>query len=55
MSITIDEALHQINLKTLAELSTHELQRRRWDEPGGDRYCVPKFRPNRREKPQRGM
>src|SRR5439155_12724095 len=26
------------------ELSTHELQRRRWDEPGGDRYCVELFR-----------
>jgi len=44
MSITIDEALHQINLKTLAELSTHELQRRRWAEFGGDRHCVDLFR-----------
>src|SRR5947208_10250776 len=44
MSLTIDEALHQISLKTLADLSTHELQRRRWDEPGGDRYCVELFR-----------
>src|SRR5438874_8843759 len=44
MSITIDEALHQISLKKLADLSTHELQRRRWDEPGGDRYCVELFR-----------
>src|SRR6266852_2952346 len=44
MSITIDEALHQISLKKLAELSTHELQRRRWDESGGDRHCVELFR-----------
>ena len=44
MRITIDEALHQISLKKLADLSTHELQRRRWDEPGGDRYCVELFR-----------
>ncbi len=44
MSITIDETLHQISLKKLVDLSTHELQRRRWDEPGGDRYCVELFR-----------
>src|SRR5436309_3155124 len=44
MRITIDEALHQISLKKLVDLSIHELQRRRWDEPGGDRYCVELFR-----------
>src|SRR2546421_11647292 len=44
MSITIDEALHQISLKKLADLSTHELQQRRWDESGGERYCVELFR-----------
>src|SRR5438132_3787143 len=44
MSITIDEALHEISLKKLVDLSTHELQRRRWDESGGDRYCVELFR-----------
>ena len=44
MRITIDEALHQISLKTLVDLCTHELQRRCWDEPGGDRYCLELFR-----------
>ena len=45
MSILIDEALHQINLKTLAELSAHELQqRRRGDESADDRYCIELFR-----------
>ena len=40
MSIDIDEALQQINLKTLADLSTYELQHRRCNSSVDDRYCV---------------
>src|SRR2546421_736732 len=44
MSIDIDEALQQINLKTLADLSTYELQHRRCNSSVDDRYCVELFR-----------
>lgn len=44
MRIFIDETLHRISLKTLVELSTRELRQRRWDEPGGDHYCLELFR-----------
>jgi hypothetical protein len=40
MSITLDEAVSQMNLTTLAELSTHELQRHRCKQPFDDRYCL---------------
>src|SRR5713101_9079248 len=38
--ISRDEAVSQMKLATLAELSTHELQRHRRKEPFDDRYCV---------------
>ncbi len=40
MVISIDEAVSQMKLATLADLSTHELQRHRCKEPFDDRYCV---------------
>src|SRR5713226_7418846 len=40
MSIYLDEAVSQMKLTTLAELSTHELQRHRCKEPFDDRYCL---------------
>src|SRR5438874_11196389 len=40
MSIYLDEAVSQMKLTTLAELSIHELQRHRGKQPVDDRYCV---------------
>src|SRR5712692_7019252 len=40
MSIYLDEAVSQMKLTTLAELSTHELQRHRGKQPVDDRYCL---------------
>jgi hypothetical protein len=44
MSICMDEALSQMNLKTLADLSTGELQRHRRNMSVDDGYCVELFR-----------
>ena len=40
MSITMDEVISQMKLTTLADLSTHELQRHRCKQPFDDRYCL---------------
>jgi hypothetical protein len=40
MSISMDEAVSQMKLAALADLSTHEPQRHRWKEPFDDRYCL---------------
>src|ERR1700694_4326389 len=40
MVITRDEAVSEMKLVTLAELSTHELQRHRRKEPFDDRPCL---------------
>src|SRR5713226_8653390 len=40
MSIYLDEAVSQMKLTTLAELSTNELQRHRGKQPVDDRYCL---------------
>ena len=40
MSISMDEALSQMGLTMLVELSTDELKRHRSKEPFDDRYCV---------------
>ena len=40
MSIYLDEAVSQMKLTTLAELSIHELQRHRGKQPFDDRYCL---------------
>ncbi|GAC1616775.1 MAG: hypothetical protein NVS4B7_09170 [Ktedonobacteraceae bacterium] len=40
MSINMEEALSQMKLKTLADLSTDELKRHRCKEPFDDRYCL---------------
>ena len=40
MSISMDEAVSQMKLAALADLSTHELQQHRWKEPFDDRYCL---------------
>ncbi|GAC1309833.1 MAG: hypothetical protein NVSMB27_46970 [Ktedonobacteraceae bacterium] len=44
MVISIDEAVTQMPLTTLANLSTHELQRHRCKEPCDDRYCLEMLR-----------
>src|ERR1700692_2822382 len=40
MRIVMDEAVSEMKLVTLADLSAHELQRHRWKETGDDRYSV---------------
>ena len=40
MSISMHEAVSEMKLTTLADLSTHELQRHQWKETGDDRYSV---------------
>ena len=40
MSIYLDDAVSQMKLTTLAELSTHELQKHRCKQPVDDRYCL---------------
>ncbi len=40
MSISMDEAVNQMKLATLADLSTDELQRHRCKQPFDDRYSV---------------
>lgn len=40
MAISIDEAVSQMQLTTLADLSTHELRLHRRKEASDDRYCV---------------
>jgi hypothetical protein len=40
MRISMDEAVSEMKLTTLADLSVHELQRHRWKEAGDDRYSV---------------
>ena len=40
MNINIDEAVSQMKLTILADLSTNELQRHRGKKPFDDRYCL---------------
>jgi len=40
MNINIDEAVSQMKLTVLADLSTNELQRHRGKKPFDDRYCL---------------
>jgi hypothetical protein len=40
MSISMHEAVGEMKLTVLADLSTHELQRHQWKETGDDRYSV---------------
>ena len=40
MSITMDEAVSQMKLSTLAGLGIHELQRHRCKQPFDDRFCL---------------
>ena len=40
LSVSMEEAVSQMKLTVLADLSTHELRRHRRKEPFDDRYCV---------------